>query len=61
LRLPLDAVDAVLGVFAAATAAGLSLRMNIKFCMSLAGNFWREFASNEPRVDNSCLTGDGDS
>jgi len=58
--LPLDVVASVLGVFTVATAAGFLLRMNIKFCMSLAGNFWREFASNEPRVDNSCSREDWD-
>ena len=58
--MPLDVVASVLGVFAVATAAGFLLRMNIKFCMSLAENFWREFASNEPRVDNSCSREDWD-
>ena len=56
----MDEIDSRLGVFAVVTAAGFLLRMNIKFCVSPRASFWREGASNVPRVDKSCSREDWD-
>ena len=56
----MDEIDSRLGVFAVVTAAGFLLRMNIKFCVSPRESFWREGASNVPRVDKSCSREDWD-